>query len=208
MLTQGALFRKDSGEDNGRSTQGEELDSPAWCWVEARSGWGSDHCMWQSLHLLLTNYQQGTICYRQDNPDVERGIRIIGCKMTQAVTLKVFERTCWVNGRKLKVRERRSWLGIIRLTHSSASDFPTAPSRSCSIYILFDNSGMGFGLSPVKFWFCPLPAWSRMRTTPFKKFALRERWFSRLWFRAASLSEPGLQDFECWTNPSPRTVQL
>lgn len=29
----------------------------------------------QFLHLLLTNYQQGTICYRQDNPDVERGIR-------------------------------------------------------------------------------------------------------------------------------------
>lgn len=43
----------------------------------------------QSLHLLLTNYQQGTICYRQDNSDVERGIRIPGCKMTQAVTLSL-----------------------------------------------------------------------------------------------------------------------
>lgn len=100
----------------------------------------------QFLHLLLTNYQQGTICYRQDNPDVERGIRTPGWKMTQSVTFslscRVFERTCWVNGRKVKVRERCSWLGIIRLTRSSASDFPTVLLRSCSIYILFDNSEM------------------------------------------------------------------
>lgn len=66
----------------------------------------------QFLHLLLTNYQQGIICYRQDNPDVERGIRTPDWKMTQAVTFslscRVFERTCWVNGRKVKVRERCS----------------------------------------------------------------------------------------------------
>lgn len=66
----------------------------------------------QFLHLLLTNYQPGTICYRQDSPDVERGIRTPDWKMTQAVTFslscRVFERTCWVNGRKVKVRERCS----------------------------------------------------------------------------------------------------